>query len=164
MIRRRRDKKRAALRGQLLLAFGMLAISALGYAIYILNQQQVKRDIITMCRTDGEVARETAIVIDATDNFSPSQALLIKKEIQKILEGASVDERFTFYVLGERIGDNRERFSVCNPAMEAIRVNSHRTSVDYVKNGKKVSIIKSSIQSKISLANMWQNDRQSWKC
>lgn len=115
MIRRRRNKKSAVLKGQLLLTIGILAMSALGYAIFILNQNQVERDIITLCRIDGEVARETAIVIDATDNYSQSQAILITKEIKKVLEDASVDERFTFYVLGERIGEYQERFSVCNP-------------------------------------------------
>jgi hypothetical protein len=69
-----------------------------------------------MCRNDGFVSRETALVIDKTDVFSKTQSMIVKKEIRKIIENSKVDERFTFYVMGENTEQNIDKLVVCNPS------------------------------------------------
>ncbi len=115
MSRRRRQKKKADLKGKLFLGVGVVLIIVLGFSAYQMNQKVIKRDSTSMCRVDNKIARETALVIDATDSFSNSQALLVKKELESLLENALTDERFTLYVLGKEIDDNPDRFTVCNP-------------------------------------------------
>lgn len=115
MSRKRRNRKKAAFKGQLLFGVGILLIAAFSYTIIELNKGIIERDPESMCRTDGEISRDTAVVIDATDSFNQSQALLVKKEIKKAIEESLVDERFTLYVLNEVLGENPDRLSVCNP-------------------------------------------------
>mgnify|MGYP001260966012 CR=1 FL=1 len=115
MSRRRKNKKKAALKGQVLFGLSVIIIAALSLIVYELKKTHIDRDSITMCRNDGKITRETAIVVDATDSFSQSQALMIQKEIRNTLENSLIDERFTLYILKEDIDSNSEKFIVCNP-------------------------------------------------
>ena len=115
MSSRRRRKKNQDIKGKLILAVGLVVIAALGYTVFEIKKGIVKRDGDNLCRVDNVISRETAIIIDATDNYSESQALFIKKEIQKILLESTIDERFTLYVLGEDHAKSSGYLSICNP-------------------------------------------------
>lgn len=114
-MRKKRLRKRADSKGQIVFGVGLVVIAAFGFLLFELNQSVVERNESTLCRKDGYVARETAIVIDATDNFSKTQAILVKKELDALLKSSVLDERITLYVLGEKIVEDTERLSVCNP-------------------------------------------------
>lgn len=115
MKKRALKKKKADQRGQMLLLLGVVGMAVLGYFVFQANENVVARSSSTLCRQDGVISKETAIVIDATDSFSQSQAILVKKEIQAMLKNSLVDERITLYVLGENIRTDIDQLSVCNP-------------------------------------------------
>lgn len=112
---KRRKKKKAAQTGKILLGLGFFIVAVFAVYVIQLKQSVVNRDKITQCRLDGKIARETALVIDATDSFSATQSILVKKEIEAMLETSVVDEKITLFVLGENVSDNIDRFSICNP-------------------------------------------------
>ncbi|QLE86522.1 hypothetical protein FLM48_16495 [Shewanella sp. Scap07] len=111
---RRRKKKQADQKGWLLLAVCVCILTVAGYFLYEANANVIKRETVSSCRLDGYVSRETAIVIDATDSFSETQAMLVTKEIQKTLSEALIDEKFTLYVLNESVGKNSSIVEGCN--------------------------------------------------
>jgi hypothetical protein len=111
---RRRNKKKADQKGLLLLVLCICILAVAGYFFYEANVNVIKRDATSSCRLDGYVSRETAIVMDATDSFSETQAMLITKEIQKTLLEALLDEKFTLYVLNESVGKNSSLVEGCN--------------------------------------------------
>jgi len=115
MSKRISKKKKADQKGKLLLGVGLVLVLIFGYGSFKLNESVVERNPTTLCRQDGHIAKETAVIIDSTDSFSQTQAILVKKEMKALLEEAVVDERVTLYVLGEEIGDDVDRLSVCNP-------------------------------------------------
>ncbi len=111
-----RRRKSKSLNGLFLIIIGVVILAALiGTSVYI-STSKVVRNKETMCREDGFISRETALVFDATDNFTPTQKLMIERNIQNILENALEDERFILYVMGADIKKSRERqFVLCNP-------------------------------------------------
>jgi len=111
---RRRKKKSADHKGWLLLLVSAFIFAAIGYFFFEASANVVKRDPNTSCRLDEKITRETAIVIDATDSFSKTQAMLIKKEIDQVFSNAIIDERFTLYVLNEFIGEESIIAEGCN--------------------------------------------------
>jgi hypothetical protein len=113
--RRRRNKKKADTQGKLLIFLASLVLLSIAYGIYILNSKYVKRDDISMCREDGYVIKESVFLIDATDSFNDTQAIVVKKELENILTNSLVDERFSLYVINEKISDKKPLFEVCNP-------------------------------------------------
>ena len=116
MSRRTKKKRNADIRGYAMLGFSVMLIIAI--FIYVNNEKQVPRDKSSMCRIDGELSRDTVIIIDATDNFSSTQALLVNKEVRSMLDDSLIDERFSVYLLGEEVNDsdsNNPIISVCNP-------------------------------------------------
>jgi len=112
---RRKRQQDADRKGIILLVGGALLLVAGVAAFFYYVAPAVKRDPETACRVDKEISRETIVVIDATDNFSDTQALRIKKEIGLMLSSAIIDERFSLYVLDETINMKSQKFSVCNP-------------------------------------------------
>lgn len=111
---RKRKKKKADNKGLLLLLISASIFIAIGYFFIEANLNTVKRDPNTSCRLDGKVTRETAIIIDATDNFSKTQAMLIKKEIDQVFSNSIIDEQFTLYVLNESIDETSIIVKGCN--------------------------------------------------
>jgi len=118
MSRRVKKKRNSDRWGTVMLVSA--AFLAIAIFLYMNNEKQesVSREKSSMCRIDGELSRETVIIIDATDNFSNTQALLVNKEVQSILDNSLVDERFSVYLLGEKINNSDSKnliISVCNP-------------------------------------------------
>lgn len=112
---KKRKKKNAALKGQAIIGIGLVLVLVFGFYAFKAKQSVIERDGLSLCRLDGSVSRETALVIDATDSFSPTQAMLIKKEIKLLLEESMLDERISLYVLNENVDELNGRFTVCNP-------------------------------------------------
>mgnify|MGYP000709866382 CR=1 FL=1 len=119
MSRRRNNKKNADFKGLLMIGLAFILFIGIGLFSLEQNKNAIDRDKDSMCRKDGVIARDTAIIIDATDNFSTSQALLIKKEIQTILEDALLDEQFTIYILDDQFNNESNPkpapLPTCNP-------------------------------------------------
>lgn len=115
---KRMRKKQADFKGYFLIVSAVTIIASFVYFFYESQNNVVARLEDSMCRVDEVISRETAFIIDATDYFTTSQALLIKKEIEKVLETSMVDERFTVYVLDEKVNEKDVKepiLSVCNP-------------------------------------------------
>lgn len=115
MSRRSSRKKKKDLQGYMILAVCAAALGLLGVGYIHIKGSYIERDKNTLCRSDGVVSRETALVLDATDSFSEAQALILKKRIRQIVEASHVDERFTTYILRDHVDGFRPAFSVCNP-------------------------------------------------
>jgi len=116
--RRAKRKGNADIRGFAMIGFAVVMIAVIFLFINQEKQGHVSRDKASMCRLDGSISRNTVIIIDATDNFSNTQGLLVKKEMESLLESALVDEQFTIYLLGEDVDDSAFKdpiISVCNP-------------------------------------------------
>jgi hypothetical protein len=114
MSRAKNRKKKADLQGFILLGLVLLAIIIGGVYYFKIQSERVARNKDDLCREDGFVARETAIIIDATDDFNESQALIIKKEFEKVIGKSLIDERFSLYVINENISDNKRLIVACN--------------------------------------------------
>lgn len=111
---KKNKKRNADIQGYIILAC-VFALLIAGGAYYIKAQSEaVVRNKIDLCRDDGFVARETAIVIDATDDFNESQALVIKKEFENIISKSLIDERFSLFVINEKLADNKPLIVACN--------------------------------------------------
>jgi len=112
--RKKNQKKNADRQGYFILAC-VVALLTAGGAYYIKTQSEaVVRNKTDLCRDDGFVARETAIIIDATDDFNESQALVVKKEFENIISKSLIDERFSLYVVNEKLADNKPLVVACN--------------------------------------------------
>ncbi|OLQ70825.1 hypothetical protein BIT28_15550 [Photobacterium proteolyticum] len=116
MSRSRRNKKKVAKqKGMLITMFAFVIILAFGYIYWDISKNSIIRDSETMCRTDDYISKDTVLLIDATDSFSSSQSIQIEKEVKKILLNASIDDRFSLYVIDDNTDDFKEAFYVCNP-------------------------------------------------
>jgi hypothetical protein len=112
---RHRKKKSDDLKGMILIFFVILAVTGF-IAVYVsISSSRVERNQATLCRVDGEIPRETALLIDATEGFSPSQSLLISKHMESIIETSLIDEKFTFYALNDNADTFSPLFEICNP-------------------------------------------------
>jgi hypothetical protein len=114
MSRRKKQKKNADLQGYLILAVVVAILATGGFYYAKVQSETVVRNKDDLCRKDRFVARETAIIIDATDDFNKSQALIIKKEFEKIIGESLIDERFSLYVINEKLADNKPLIVACN--------------------------------------------------
>lgn len=114
MSRAKNRKKKADLQGYILLGCVLITILVGGFYYFKIQSEIVLRNKDNLCRNDGFVSRETAIVIDATDDFNESQALIIKKEFKKVIGKSLIDERFSVYVINDNISDNKPLVVVCN--------------------------------------------------
>ncbi len=134
----RKRKKKANQKGWLLLFLSVCILIAFGYFFYEANINLVKRDKNTSCRLDGIISRETAIIVDATDSFSETQAMLITKEIEKKLTNALMDEKFTLYVLNESVGKRSSLIVGCNAGdgsdASELTSNKRRLKKEWNKN------------------------------
>lgn len=114
MSRRKKQKKSADIQGYVILTC-VICILVAGGIYYVKSKSEaIVRNPSDLCREDGFVSRETAIIIDATDDFNESQALIIKKEFEKTLNSALIDERFSLYVINEQLADNKALIVACN--------------------------------------------------
>ncbi|WP_010178724.1 hypothetical protein [Glaciecola sp. HTCC2999] len=114
MSRTKNRKKKADLQGIVLLGVVVLSILCGGFYYFKIQSEIVSRNKVDLCRDDGFVARETAIIIDATDDFNESQALIVKKEFEKVIGKSLIDERFSVYVINENISDKKPLVVACN--------------------------------------------------
>ena len=108
-------KKSDDLKGWGIIAFIVVLIILGGFFYCNEKNSRIERDPISLCRTDGLFPRETALLIDITEGFSESQALLIMRQMETVLDSSFVDERFTFYALNDDPDTFKPLFTVCNP-------------------------------------------------
>jgi len=108
--KRKKDKQ-----GMLILGVVLVLFVSIVAALVEVKSNHVTRNGDNLCREDGFVSRETALVFDATDKFSDTQAMVLKKRVIGLLESAKNDERFTVYVLNDQVGVYAPKFTVCNP-------------------------------------------------
>lgn len=114
MSRAKNRKKKADRQGFILLGAVIIVIAAGVFYNFKIQSEIVLRNKDNLCRNDGFVSRETAIIIDATDDFNESQALIIKKEFEKVIGKSLIDERFSVFVINENISDNKPLVVACN--------------------------------------------------
>ncbi len=113
--RKRRIKNKKDQQGYLILFLGIVAVVMFAF-FYNEHKSNIKiRDQVTLCREDGKISKETVLLVDATDIFTVSQSMVIKKKIAKELNNAKIDERFTVYILSEDENGFAKYLSVCNP-------------------------------------------------
>ena len=112
---KRRNKKKQDAQGIFYLVLGIIILSGLGASYFHFKNNQINRDKITLCREDGIITTDHVIVIDATDSFNETQALLAKKELVSIIDRSPVDSRFSLYVINTDIADKKPIIEICNP-------------------------------------------------
>ncbi len=117
---KRRNKSRTSkqnkdTKGWFILGSCFLLVIFFGIFVYSYKMSNHSRDKVTQCRNDSFISKETAIIFDATDSFSDTQAILIKDKMNEIISESLLDERFTFYILGKEESKYKKEFAVCNP-------------------------------------------------
>ncbi|MDP6097499.1 MAG: hypothetical protein QGG67_16160 [Gammaproteobacteria bacterium] len=98
-------------------SFGIVALVIYYFTSSLFSR--VERDNLTLCRLDRAFSRDTALLIDETGGYSQAQADLISTSIENILTNSLVDDKFTFYSLGESVSSYLPSFSICNPGDES---------------------------------------------
>jgi hypothetical protein len=112
---RRKNKKKQDVQGKLFFIVGILILGILGFTFYQEKSNEVIRDKVSLCREDGVITTENVILIDATDSFNSTQALMVKKEFKFILDNSEIDSRFSLYVINTNISDEKPLLEICNP-------------------------------------------------
>jgi hypothetical protein len=114
----RRDKKASQVRKAIFVLAGLcVAAVAIGYA-YITMQASVRpTDPNTFCPTDSKGPNSvTAILIDRTDSFNPTQQGAIKDRLTDILNHTSKYDLIEIYsVEPTKSSLLKPEFSMCNP-------------------------------------------------
>lgn len=110
-----RNKKKQDAQGLVYLVLAIIILSTLGAGYFHFKKNQINRDKITLCREDGIITTDHVIVVDATDSFNKTQALLAKKELFSIIDQSPVDARFSLYVINTDIADKKPIIEICNP-------------------------------------------------
>jgi hypothetical protein len=108
--RRIRKQKSPLIR---LVNVGIVALVVFYFGTLLFSE--VERDAETLCRLDRAFSRDTAVLVDATEAYSPAHTNQISTLLQNILANAQVDEKFTFYSLGDAVNLYLPSFSICNP-------------------------------------------------
>jgi len=112
---RRQNKKKQDIQGKLFILIAIFVLGLLSFAYYQAKSNEVIRNKISLCREDGFITTENVILIDATDSFNSTQALMVKKELKSIIENSTIDSRFSLYVINKNISDEKPLLELCNP-------------------------------------------------
>jgi hypothetical protein len=112
---RKQRIRNAQRNGLIMIVTACSIIIAATYFVFNIKLNTTERDAATNCRIDGHVAKETILILDATDPISSTQQILIDKEARKFFSNAITDERFSIYILDENHDRIAKTLSVCNP-------------------------------------------------
>ncbi len=112
---KRKNKKKQDLQGLLLIFIAVIVVLSVGFAYFQSKSNEITRDKNTLCRNDGLVTVEHVIIIDSTDSFNKTQALMAKKELNSLLDNSSQESRFSLYVINKNIADEKPLLELCNP-------------------------------------------------
>ncbi len=112
---RRINKKKQDAQGLLFLIVAAIVFLGAGFIYFQAKSNEVTLDKVTLCRDDGVITTEHVVIIDATDNFNNTQALMAKKELNYLLDSSSQNSRFSLYVINKNIADKTPLLEICNP-------------------------------------------------
>lgn len=113
--RRKQSKKKKDAVGLLLISTATIILISFAYLYFQTKSNEIIRSEVTFCREDSIVTTENLILIDATDSFNDTQALLIKKELAKLVENSEIDSKFSIYVIDDSENGFKPIIEICNP-------------------------------------------------
>jgi len=90
-----------------------LVVLAVGWALFI-QRTQVRTDPSTLCPTEGPSA-VTAILIDATDTYSPIQRTAVMNSLTELVNHAQLYEQFAVFSIDANGAPLKPALVVCRP-------------------------------------------------
>lgn len=100
------------------------------FAVMVLRSPSRDYDPVTLCNENLPRPQQHLVVIDASDTLSPHQRQFLQTHLSGLLESASVNDRFSIFVLDERYhGLSEPVVDLCKPPsgenVNALTANQH---------------------------------------